>query len=54
MKMIIIVYRESLEEEMHGLLQEHGVKAFTELHKVGGVGRRVLPFTPSPGPGSTA
>lgn len=44
MKMIIIVYRESLEEEMHGLLQEHGVNAFTELHKVGGVGETGAAF----------
>lgn len=44
MKMVMIIYRESLEEEIHGLLQEHGVKAFTELHKVGGTGETGAAF----------
>ena len=44
MKMLLIVFRESLEEEIHGLLQEHGVKAFTELHKVGGTGETGAAF----------
>jgi nitrogen regulatory protein PII len=38
MKMLLIVFRDSLEEEIHALLKEHGVKAFTEMHKVAGVG----------------
>jgi len=44
MKMLLIVFRESLEEEIHGLLQEHHVKAFTELHKVGGTGETGAAF----------
>ena len=38
MKMLLIVFRENLEEEIHGLLQSHDVKAFSELHKVAGTG----------------
>jgi nitrogen regulatory protein PII len=38
MKMLLIVFRESLEEEILGLLKELGVKAFTEVHEVAGSG----------------
>jgi len=44
MKMLLIVFRESLEEEIHGLLNQHQVKAFTELHKVGGTGETGAAF----------
>jgi hypothetical protein len=42
--MLLIVFRESLEEEIHGLLHAHHVKAFTELHKVGGTGETGAAF----------
>ncbi len=38
MKMLIIVFRDSLEEEMLRLLKELGVKSFTMLSKVAGAG----------------
>ncbi|OLC42728.1 MAG: hypothetical protein AUH74_03735 [Nitrospirae bacterium 13_1_40CM_4_62_6] len=38
MKMLLIVFRDSLEDEIVVLLKEFNVKAFTELHKVGGTG----------------
>jgi len=38
MKMLLMVFRESLEGEVLKLLEELGVKAFTELHRVGGTG----------------
>lgn len=44
MKMLLIVFRDSLEEEIHGLLNDLGVKAFTELHKVGGTGETGAAF----------
>jgi hypothetical protein len=40
--MLLIVYRESLEEEIHALLSTHHVKA--ELHKVGGTGETGAAF----------
>jgi hypothetical protein len=42
--MLLIVFRESLEEEIHALLNDHGVKAFTELHKVVGTGETGAAF----------
>lgn len=42
--MLLIVFRESLEEEIHALLHTHHVKAFTELHKVGGTGETGAAF----------
>jgi hypothetical protein len=44
MKMLLIIFRESLEEEILGLLNEHNIRAFTELHKVGGVGETGAAF----------
>ena len=44
MKMLLIVFRETLEEEIHGLLATHNVTAFTELHKVGGTGETGAAF----------
>lgn len=51
MKMLLIVFRESLEEEIHGLLNKYDVKTFTELHKVGGVGITGTAFHAFMGPG---
>ena len=39
MKMLMIVFRESMIEQVHALLKEHGVNAFTELHNVAGKGK---------------
>lgn len=38
MKMLLMIFRESLEGEVLELLEELGVSAFTELHKLGGKG----------------
>ena len=38
MKMLMIIFKESLEEEVQGVLTRHHVKAFTEMHDVTGVG----------------
>jgi len=54
MKMLLILFRESLEEEIHGLLKELHVKAFTELHKVGGAGEAGAAFHSFAWPGSNA
>ncbi|OGX13942.1 MAG: hypothetical protein A3K11_06880 [Nitrospirae bacterium RIFCSPLOWO2_12_FULL_63_8] len=44
MKMLMIVFRESLEEEVLKLLKELGVKAFTELPSVVGAGEAGAAF----------
>ena len=38
MKMLLIIFRESLAEQVHGLMKEHDVTAYTELHNVSGTG----------------
>ena len=38
MKMLVIVFRESLVEQVHALLNEYDVTAFSELHNVTGKG----------------
>ena len=38
MKMLLIVFRESMVEQVHALLQEYEVNAYTELHNVAGRG----------------
>ena len=38
MKMLLIIFRESLAEQVHALMKEHDVSAFTELHNVSGTG----------------
>jgi hypothetical protein len=49
MKMLLIVFRQSMVEQIHALLKEYDVNAFTELHNVAGRGdrtqRSVLPVT---------
>lgn len=42
MKMVFAVFRESLEEEVVGILQEFHVKAYTLLSKVAGTGETGL------------
>lgn len=54
MKMLLIIFRDSLEEEIHGLLKEHDVKAFTELHKVAGTGETGAAFHSFAWPGLNA
>lgn len=54
MKMLLIIFRDSLEEEIHGLLKDLGVKAFTELHKVGGTGETGAAFHSFTWPGMNA
>ena len=44
MKMLLIVFRESLEEEILALLKQLGVKAFTELPSVVGTGEAGAAF----------
>lgn len=38
MKMLMIVFRESLVEHVHALLNDYEVSAFSELHNVAGKG----------------
>ena len=38
MKMLMIVFRQSIVEQIHALLKEYDVNAFTELHNVAGRG----------------
>jgi nitrogen regulatory protein PII len=38
MKMLVIVFRESLVEQVHALLNEHEVTSYSELHNVTGKG----------------
>jgi nitrogen regulatory protein PII len=38
MKMLLIVFREPMAEQIHALLKEYGVTGFTELHNVSGKG----------------
>lgn len=38
MKMLMMIFKESLEEEIQELLSEHHVSAFTQMHDVTGVG----------------
>ena len=50
MKMLLIVFRQSVVEHIHALLKEYEVTAFTELHNVAGRGgnrthRSVPPVT---------
>lgn len=54
MKMLLIVFREQLEEEIHGLLTELDVTAFSEVHKVGGTGQTGAAFHTFTSPGVNA
>lgn len=38
MKMLLIVFRESIVKHIHALLAEHHVTAYTEVHNVAGMG----------------
>ncbi|HEY6289186.1 MAG TPA: hypothetical protein VIW48_07055 [Nitrospiraceae bacterium] len=38
MKMLLIVFRQSIVEHIHALLKEYEVSAYTELHNVAGKG----------------
>jgi hypothetical protein len=38
MKMLLVVFRQSMVEHIHALLKEYDVTAFTELHNVAGRG----------------
>ncbi len=38
MKMLVIVFRESFVEQVHALLNDYEVSAFSELHNVAGKG----------------
>lgn len=38
MKMLLIVFRESLAEQIHALLKEYEVTGYSELHNVSGRG----------------
>ena len=51
MKMLLIVFRQSIAEHIHALLREYEVNAFTELHNVAGRGETgpTVQFLLSPG-----
>jgi nitrogen regulatory protein PII len=38
MRMVLIIFRETIAPAIHELLKHHGVTAFTELHNVSGRG----------------
>ncbi|MFO0706343.1 MAG: hypothetical protein U0412_05780 [Nitrospira sp.] len=42
MKMLLIVFRESIVTHIHSLLAEHNVTAYTEVHNVAGKGETGL------------
>jgi hypothetical protein len=44
MKMLMIVFRESIEEDIKDILTKHDVKAFTEMHEITGVGEAGAAF----------
>jgi hypothetical protein len=50
MKMLLLVFRSSLDHDLQQLLKELGVKAFTEAPKVFGAGKPERRFTRSCGP----
>jgi nitrogen regulatory protein PII len=54
MKMLLIVFRQSMVEHIHALLKEFDVNAFTELHNVAGRGETgpSVQFLLSPGANS--
>jgi nitrogen regulatory protein PII len=54
MKMLLIVFRQSMVEHIHALLKEYNVNAFTELHNVAGRGETGpnVQFLLSPGANS--
>ena len=54
MKMLLIVFRQSMVEHIHALLREYDVNAFTELHNVAGRGETgpTVQFLLSPGANS--
>lgn len=54
MKMLLIVFRQSIAEHIHALLREYEVTAFTELHNVAGRGETGpnVQFLLSPGANS--
>jgi hypothetical protein len=54
MNMLLIVFRESLEEEVRGLLKKLDVKAFTELHEVEGAGECGAVFQSFAWPGANS
>jgi hypothetical protein len=54
MKMLLIVFRDSLEDEILVLLKELDVKAFTELQKVGGIGETGAAFHSFASPGANS
>ena len=51
MKMLLIVFRQSMVEHIHAMLKEYDVNAFTELHNVAGRGETgpTVQFLLSPG-----
>lgn len=54
MKMLMIVFRESLEEDILKRLKELGVKAFTELPSVIGAGEAGAAFHSYTSPGTVS
>jgi hypothetical protein len=44
MKMLMIVFKESMEEDIKAILTEHEVRAFTEMHELTGVGEAGAAF----------
>ncbi len=52
-KMLLIVFRDSLEDDIVALLRKLEVKAFTELHKVEGIGEAGAAYCSLSSPGNS-
>jgi hypothetical protein len=52
MRMLLLVFRQSLDKDLHEMLEELDVKAFTEAPKVFGIGEAGTAFNSMTWPGS--
>jgi Nitrogen regulatory protein P-II len=43
-KIVMLIFRDSLDDDIRNLLKEFGVKAFTEMHNVTGLGETGAAF----------
>ncbi len=53
-KMVMLIFRDSLDDDIVSLLKQSGVKAFTEMHNVEGLGETGAAFHSFTWPGRNA
>ncbi len=53
-KMVMLIFRDSLDEDILSLLKQFGVDAFTEVHNVGGLGETGAAFHSFMWPGANS